>query len=389
MSLKQLSHSPDIARLMQEGLQLQMRDGLLVVHHVPYVNNKKEVLFGTLVSELNIANPETTIKPAHTIHFCGNQPCDINGNIIQALVHSSPNFEILTGLTADHMFSNKPPDGYTDYYHKISTYVKILSSPAMALNSQVTRYTFFQQEQDEGGSVFQYCDTNSGRAKLTGLNKKYSNQKIAIIGMGGTGSYILDYVAKTPVSEIHLFDGKLFYQHNAFRSPGAPSLEQLHRMYNKADYYCEVYSQMHKGIVSHPYYITPENIHELKTFSFAFVAIDKPEVKKYLLAYLLKMNIPFMDVGMGLHLGNENLTGTIRVTAGSANKSEHLASRISMEEDQDNDYNENIQIAELNSLNATLAVIKWKKFLGYYQDLENEYTLFYSINTSQLINEDH
>ncbi|WP_318271316.1 ThiF family adenylyltransferase [Sphingobacterium cellulitidis] len=46
---------------------------------------------------------------------------------------------------------------------------------------------------------------------------KLERQKIAIIGLGGTGAYILDMVAKTPVKEIHLFDGDSFDQHNAFR----------------------------------------------------------------------------------------------------------------------------------------------------------------------------
>jgi hypothetical protein len=37
-------------------------------------------------------------------------------------------------------------------------------------------------------------------------------------GLGGTGSYILDLVSKTPVNEILLFDSDDFLQHNAFRS---------------------------------------------------------------------------------------------------------------------------------------------------------------------------
>ena len=54
------------------------------------------------------------------------------------------------------------------------------------------------------------------------------------MGLGGTGSYVLDLVAKTPVWEIHLFDGDAFLQHNAFRSPGAPSLDELEAQPPKA-----------------------------------------------------------------------------------------------------------------------------------------------------------
>jgi hypothetical protein len=36
--------------------------------------------------------------------------------------------------------------------------------------------------------------------------------------------------------------------------------------------------------------------------------------------------------------------------------------------DEDDPYTENIQIAELNALNATLAVLWWKKLMGVYHD---------------------
>ena len=111
-------------------------------------------------------------------------------------------------------------------------------------------------------SVFKYPDTNSSRANIEYLNRKFENQKIAIIGMGGTGSYMLDQIAKTPVQEIHIFDGDIFQLHNAFRSPGAISSEKLEMEcgLKKVDYYYEMYSNMHNGIKPHAKYITSENI---------------------------------------------------------------------------------------------------------------------------------
>jgi hypothetical protein len=47
-------------------------------------------------------------------------------------------------------------------------------------------------------------------------------------------------------------------------------------------------------------------------------------------------------------------------------------------------YASNIQIAELNALNAALAVIRWKKHLGYYQDFRDEAESIYSSNVQQL-----
>jgi hypothetical protein len=53
------------------------------------------------------------------------------------------------------------------------------------------------------------------------------------------------------------------------------------------------------------------------------------------------------------------------------------------------DYDYNIQIADLNALNAALAVIKWKKLWGFYLDLENENYSTYTIDGNMLLNADH
>ena len=84
--------------------------------------------------------------------------------------------------------------------------------------------------------------------------------KIAIVGLGGTGSYVLDLVAKTPVREIHLFDGDRFLQHNAFRSPGAPTVEELQRVPPKVTHFQTLYCRMRRNIVAHECFIDSGNV---------------------------------------------------------------------------------------------------------------------------------
>lgn len=107
------------------------------------------------------------------------------------------------------------------------------------------------------------------------LNNTFSNQKIAIIGLGGTGAYILDLVAKTPVAEVHIYDGDSFDQHNAFRSPGASSIEDLRANLKKAEFYGTTYSKMHRRIISHPYYVRKDIYSELDNMSYVFICVDK------------------------------------------------------------------------------------------------------------------
>lgn len=237
---------------------------------------------------------------------------------------------------------------------------------------------------------FKYPDTNSSRAKIESLNIKFRNQKIAIIGLGGTGAYILDLISKTPVEEIHIFDGDKFQLHNAFRAPGATSVEKMDKEEGlmKVIYYAEIYSRMHNGIVAYPEYITSENIRKLRGFDFVFISVDSNEVRTLIINELLLLDIPFIDVGLGVNRVGEDLIGSLRVTLGSKFKQDHLNERIGSVEFDNDEYATNIQIADLNCLNASLAVIKWKKYIGFYQDLKKENNNLYFINTGKLLNED-
>ena len=73
----------------------------------------------------------------------------------------------------------------------------------------------------------------------------------------------------------------------------------------------------------------------------------------------------------------------------SQTPSASTAQRVSFADGNAQDeYHQNIQIAELNALNAALAVIRWKKHCGFYHDLEHEHDTTYAIDGNQLVNED-
>jgi hypothetical protein len=384
-----INHNPDLKRLRDEGYELAVHGGYLIIRHVPYVNSKREVRYGILVSQLTLVNQTLVGAPAsHTIHFAGETPCNNDGTVISAITHSNPVVVIMEELTVNHLFSNKPPNGYPDYYDKFTTYIKILSAPAKSLDEEATAQTYKAIATQGEDSVFQYVDTSSSRANINAINAKFIGQKIAIVGMGGTGAYILDMIAKTPVAEIHPFDGDIFLQHNAFRSPGAASLESLNKQMMKADYYAEIYSNMHKHITAHSYYINDANLHELDCMDYVFICVDKGAVRKKLVDYLVKKGVTFIDVGLGVNVVDNRLIGTLRVTAATSEMHSHLSSRLPGADNDDNAYTTNIQIADLNAMNAFMAVQKWKKFIGFYVDLTGEYHQSYAITSSKIFNED-
>lgn len=386
-----IDHSPDLKRLRDEGYGIEEKGGLLIVHQIPFVNSKKEVHYGKMVCELSLNGTTQAGKPGtHIMYFIGEFPCDRNGNPITALKHDDRTYQIAEGVIINYSFSTKIGGGrdYNDYYEKVNNYATVISNPAKSIDEAVTEKSFKLYQSGTDNSVFEYTDTNASRANITAITEKIKGQKIAIIGTGGTGSYILDFIAKTPVAEIHLFDEDKFYVHNAFRAPGAATKVEIDEGMTKVEYLTRKFSAMHKGIIPHEYFITSETVHELSDKTFVFIAIDKGEVKSIIIKALIAARIPFIDVGMRVHVVNDSLIGIIRVTTGTSEKADHLERRISFADDDDDEYNSNIQIAELNSLNASLAVIKWKKIFGFYHDSEREYHTTYTINESQLLNDE-
>jgi hypothetical protein len=389
MSHQLINLSPDLKRLWDEGIDIEIKNGHLLVHKVPYLNSSKEIKYGTLVSTLNLAGNVTCKPETHAIYFIGDAPCHKDGSVFSEIIHSSANKELVENVVVNHLFSSRPQDGYSDYYEKICTYINIIPAPAKSIDDSVTEKTFKVIKPDGPESVFKYFDTNSIKAEISTIAMKFENQKIAIIGLGGTGSYILDLVSKTPVKEIHLYDGDIFFQHNAFRAPGAISIEQLREQKRKTDYFKEIYSNMHQNIISHNNYINDSNIETLSGMDYVFICIDKSEIKKLIFDYLEKNNTPFIDVGMGVQNVDNKLIGVVRITSSTEKKRDHTKNRISFTESEDNEYSKNIQVADLNCLNAALAVIKWKKLCGFYYDCEKENHCTYSTNLNMLTSDDN
>jgi hypothetical protein len=388
MSQKLFARNDDLRRLREDGYAVQTRGGFLVMR-VPYVDNNSEVRLGSLISSLTLAGDVTQRPDNHVVHWDGDYPCSTDGKPIEALRHGEAAFDLGNGLTAKFAFSCKPPEGYADYHAKMTTYAGVIAGPAAVLKPMLKLRSYAAPEPEEE-SVFNYTETASDRVGIGALSDKLRKERVAFIGLGGTGAYALDLVVKTPVPEIRLIDGDDFLTHNAFRAPGAASLDELRQVQKKVHYLAGIYSKMHRGLVPHPVALGQENLHLLDGATFAFICMDAGEPKKLAVRKCEEMGIPFVDVGMGLELVDGSLGGILRVTASTPEMRSHVhGGRISFGNGNDEDlYATNIQVADLNSLNAALAVIKWKKIRGFYRDLEREHHSTYTTDGNMLLNGD-
>ena len=147
---------------------------------------------------------------------------------------------------------------------------------------------------------------------------------------------------------------------------------------------------MHRRIIPHAVTIDSNTLHLLEGLSFVFVCIDKGAAKRQIFQKLEALGIPFIDVGMGLELVDGSLGGILRTTANIPSKrTDTFPQRVDFEGGgEDNIYASNIQVADLNALNAMLAVIKWKKIRGFYRDLEGELHSTYTTDSNMLLSAD-
>lgn len=389
MSQELICHNPELQRLQSEGFEIEVRGGLLIVHHIPYLNCKTEMLSGTLAMVLNTSG-NTVVRPHdHTAYWIGQQPCNSDGSIIPSLVNGARRNNLGSGLISDFYLSCYPDTtgGYRNYYDKVMVYFNTISAAAQNYDKRKFLQLKGSGKAHSIGSVWRYDDTNASRAGIIGINERMLGYKVAIIGLGGTGGYLLDYLAKTEVAEIHLYDDDVFNTHNAFRAPGAPSIEQLNSQPFKVYYFSEIYGRMHTGITPHRIRITKDNISELDDKDMVFICIDSPSVRNFISSYLADHNLSFIDSGMGLECSNDRLSGLVRVTEGFYGHYNHLKdaygeSATNGDEDM---YKSNIQIAELNSLAAALSIIQWKKMLGVYNDYsDGSMNFIYSISGNSI-----
>lgn len=382
MFQKLVSRNDDIRRLVEKGYAVAFESNYMIVRDIPYLDNELNLQIGAIVSKLVFVDQEQVTQDDHQIFFAGSAPHNLDGKQIQNLGGGLTQLalgEASSDVVVQRSFSNKPKVAgrFTDFFEKIESYVSIISGPAIELHN-ANPYTFRVKE-NEPDSVFKFHDTLTSRAEITDLSAKLKNDVIAIIGLGGTGAYILDFIARSPVKEIRCFDLDHFHVHNAFRSPGRVETSELGQ--TKAAVYGSRYDNFRTGVVIQPKYIDLSCSTDLDGVTFAFVCVDKGSSRAEILELLISKGIPFIDVGMGLSRRQGSLNGMLRVTYFSAENGATVKEKglVEVTDRQDNLYQANIQIGELNALNACLAVIRFKQLRGFYCEDSPIYHLLFGV----------
>jgi hypothetical protein len=370
-----VSHNPDLARLVEKGYAVALDvSNHLVVRDIPYLDSDGVLCWGAFVAKLVFTDQFHVTQDDHQIYFAGSTPYELTGRPVGNLGGGAISIQLSYACADVHVeraFSNKPRvngdlAGFDDFFAKVESYVAIVCGPAMSRYG-VSPLTFRAVPDDVADPIFKFRDTLTSKAEVGELASKFEDEVVAIIGLGGTGSYVLDFLVKTRVREIRGFDGDYFHVHNAYRAPGKTIVEEFNTP--KAHVLQGRYENFRHGLVLQPKYIDETSVEEFDGVTFVFVCVDKGSSRARIFDLLIAARIPFVDVGMGLRKKPGGLSGSMRVTQFLPERAGAVRARgYAAEADEpENVYRANIQISELNALNASLAVIKYKQLRGFYR----------------------
>jgi hypothetical protein len=370
------SRNPFVRDLFDQGFHVDFVGGYFVIFGLPYLEKDGGLHYGDWASPVDLS-AEGIINPPtnnHQAWFTGGKPHNQAGVELNMATREH-RISISEGLAANYSFSFKLLDEngqmrpYVSFEEKVRTYIDAITTPAMATYPEATPLRAIQIKAAAQGSPLRYPDTSSANYHLSDVASLLRGKKVAIIGLGGTGSYILDFIARTHLERIALFDDDKVHVHTIFRMPGF-----IHRAIGKAkvEALAEHYAQWHSGIDIFKERITAENIEKLQGFDFVFVSVDDGSARRHIVEWLSMKGIPFIDCGMGLNRSVVGLNGTVRIAGVDRAAYERTLNTpyLPTMDPKEDEYRRQAQIAELNALNAALAVVRFKQHFKLFDRID-------------------
>ena len=226
---------------------------------------------------------------------------------------------------------------------------------------------------------FKIPNTFEARSAIGTIQDLIRAMSIAIVGVGGTGSHILDLISKTPVTEIHILDSDCVDWHNLMRAPGAPTSDEIEfqrsQTHKKVNYFHAKYASLRDGIT--PHLLGAQDSSGLADFlhdrgiDFAFVCIDQlldadSSRQDEVYQALSDAGLPFVDSGISLSLNDDGISGVISTTYIAPGSDDWQVAIPAAKLRGGLPGYRNVQLPEVNAMAASLAVMEWRRRTGQY-----------------------
>ena len=142
MSTQLFDHNPDLKKLKDEGYNISIINGHIVIQGVPYLNSDKKVFFDSIYCPFTQEGFKIR-QNDHTVFFTGEYPCDQLGNELSSIVNDHRQDILREDIIGKFYLSSKPESGsYSDFYAKMQRYVDLLSAPAKSVDPSVDAKNF-------------------------------------------------------------------------------------------------------------------------------------------------------------------------------------------------------------------------------------------------------
>ena len=245
---------------------------------------------------------------------------------------------------------------------------------------------------------FKIPNTFEARAALRPVQDRIRDQRVAIIGLGGTGAYVLDLIAKTPVPEIHLLDDDKVEWHTFMRAPGAPNAEEIECVRKdssrKVAYYDSKYGSLREGLYAHAMRINSSSAFaeflSAHPVDFAFVCIDQRKDsdsprQDVVYAALSESAVPFIDSGVSITLEDDAVRGAVTTSFYAAGSEAWKGAIPNAKVNGDVPGYRNVQLPEVNALAASLAVMEWRRRTEQYVSVSSSFLHKFRLESPRIV----
>ena len=211
-----------------------------------------------------------------------------------------------------------------------------------------------------------------------------AQERVAIVGLGGVGAWIADFVVKADPQEVHGWDYDCIEPKNILRMPGGLDPGAwIGRP--KAGWFQETYSLIHTNVHGHDVKVLPVNVQEvIEGTTFAFVVVDHADDRMMVCDALANAGIPFVVAGLSPVRKDKRVKVSMRIVTAHVGVSSWRDAIPQVGQAGQDDYG-SLELPDVYSTAAGWAIQSWRKVRGQIWQEQREECLDYSANDQSLI----
>ena len=264
---------------------------------------------------------------------------------------------------------------YEDAWEALNTYVKVV-------------YSMFLGQRGQGGEPnarpFKFDVLGDQVREAVEWRDLIASEHVAVVGLGGVGAWIADFVAKSDAREVHGWDHDCIEPKNILRMPGAPHPREWIGK-PKAEWFQDTYCRIHEGVHGHEVRVQVDNVQDVfQGTTFAFVAVDCDQDRMMVCDSLASAEIPFVVAGLSLVRRDKRVKVAMRVVTAHPGLSSWRQAIPQVGQSGQDDYG-SLDMPDVYSMAAGWAVQSWRKMRGQVWQDKIEECLVYRADDQTLI----